>query len=113
MPLSGAPYGYAGPPATEFIWTDLIYTAPTLIYTGAGKIYFVILISKGSSQRAYINDNTSGSTNKILEPWANGNAPTTVIPLFGAPIPFSTGLRISWMSGTESNLALKIGYTKD
>ena len=113
MPLSGAPYGYAGPPATEFIWTDLIYTAPTLIYTGAGKIYFVILISKGSSVRAYINDNTSGNEDKILEPWASQYAPTTIMALFGAPIPFSTGLRVSWMSGVEAHLGLKIGYTKD
>ena len=113
MPLSGVPDGYAGPPATELIWTDLIY-APVTIYTGAGKIYIVDLIAKSGTQRAYINDNAdAGESNKILEPWTSQYAPHIIIPLFGAPIPFSTGLSINWLSGTETHLALKIAYTKD
>ena len=113
MPLSGVPYGYAGPPATELIWTDLIY-APGTIYVGAGKIYLVSLMAKSGNQRAYINDNDdAGSSNKILEPWASQYTPLVHIPLFGAPIPFSTGLSINWLSGDETYLALKIAYTKD
>jgi len=111
MPLSGTPYGYAGPPDTELIWTDLIY-APETIYEGAGKIYLVSLMAKSGAQRAYINDSLD-STNKILEPRASQYTPYVHMPLFGAPIPFSTALRVSWLSGTSTHLALKIAYTKD
>lgn len=112
MPLSGTPYGYAGPPEAEFEWTDLIY-GPTLVYTGAGKIYVIIFIAKSGSQRAEIYDNLSGTDNLLITPWASQYCMCTVINLAGYPIPFSTGLNVGWLSGTEQHLALKIGYLKD
>lgn len=105
---------YSGP-ATGLSWTNVFY-AKHNIYSGACKLYMVIFWAvQNTTEYAKINNNTDfGASNLIVETWATQYAPMTIMDFMSNPIPFSTGLSVSYMKDPwNTHLGMKICYKPD
>lgn len=103
--------GIVQPQVVTVTWSAKVQE-PTTIYSGACKLYKIVLTSYTGGQRAYINDAVSGSGNQKFQVWVP-DARTHVFDLADTPMQFNTGLRVSWLSGTSSHLELLACYKPD